>query len=60
MSCNHEKVRCTDGIYYCLLCGTRINFSPIEEEIPAQKENAPQASKTAAKRKGKKEAQENG
>lgn len=57
MSCNHEKVRCTDGIFYCLLCGARINYPPKAEETPEQKEKPAEAKKTASKRKTKKEAE---
>ena len=55
MECKHERIRCTDGIFYCLTCGQRINYPPAEEETP-QAENKPE--KTAVKgvkRKGKKE-----
>ena len=56
MSCNHERVRCTDGIYYCLLCGARIDFKPALEEIPTAAEKPAETKIKPAKRKGKKEA----
>lgn len=38
MDCTHDKVRCTDGIFYCLLCGQRIDYPPMNEgeEKPAE------------------------
>ena len=24
MDCNHEQVRCTNNVFYCLKCGARI------------------------------------
>lgn len=57
MSCNHEKVRCTDGIFYCLLCGARIDYPPIEEEIPEAEEKPAETKIKPNKRKGKKEAE---
>ena len=53
MDCTHDKVRCTDGIFYCLLCGSRIDYPPKEEEIP-QAENKPaETAKKGVKRKKK-------
>lgn len=60
MSCTHEKVRCTDGIFYCLLCGARIDFKPAPEEIPTAAEKPAETKIKPNKRKGKKEAEDNG
>ena len=60
MPCTHEKVRCTDGVFYCLLCGARIDYPPIEEEIPEAKEKPAEGPQKPAKRKAKKEAESNG
>ncbi|MBR4236431.1 MAG: hypothetical protein IKR85_10300 [Clostridia bacterium] len=58
MACNHDKVRCTDGIFYCLLCGQRIDYPPADEEMH-QAENKPEKKAVkAVKRKGKKEGYE--
>ena len=56
MACTHEKVRCTDGIYYCLVCGHRIDVTPAVGQTP-EAENKPQETAVkAVKRKAKKEA----
>lgn len=50
MTCDHERLRCTDGVYYCLDCGARV-------DPPAPPEAATGATSAAterAKRKGKK------
>ena len=60
MSCKHERVRCTDGVFYCLLCGHKIDYPPMAEEMPAEEEKPVQAAKKPAKRKTKKEAEDNG
>lgn len=60
MPCTHEKVRCTDGIFYCLLCGARIDYPPKQEEIPEAEEKPAEAKIKASKRKTKKEAENNG
>lgn len=51
MPCNHEKVRCTDGVFYCLLCGARIDYPPKAEEIPEEEKKPAQAAKKPARRK---------
>lgn len=57
MSCKHERVRCTDGVFYCLLCGRKIDYPPMAEEMPAGEKKPAEAKTKASKRKGKKEAQ---
>lgn len=56
MECKHEKVRCTNGIFYCLLCGAQIDYPPKDEEMPAAKEKAAEKPLKGSKRKAGKEA----
>ena len=40
MSCSHEKLRCTNNRFFCLICGQEIQKKPQEkpeEEKPARK-----------------------
>jgi hypothetical protein len=36
MGCNHEKVRCTDNRFFCLICGQEIQRKAKPEEIPQE------------------------
>ena len=57
MACDHEKVRCTDGIFYCLTCGQRIDYPPKEEPTPQAEEKPVKEAVKASRRKPKKEAE---
>ena len=57
MACNHDKVRCTDGIFYCLTCGQRIDYPPMEEATPQAEEKPVKEAVKAPRRKPKKEAE---
>ena len=39
MGCNHEKLRCTDNHFFCLICGQEVQKKPkqTEEEKPVKK-----------------------
>lgn len=53
MGCNHNELRCTDGRFFCLICGQEIQrpkAEPKAEEIPPEAEK-PKAVKKAAKKK---------
>jgi hypothetical protein len=50
MACNHDRIRCTDNVFYCLVCGAKVEM-PVREEKPVE------AKKTAVKRKSKKEGE---
>ena len=54
MNCNHERLRCTDNVFYCLKCGARV-ASPYQadNDTPAAEKPA-EAPKRPAKRKTKK------
>lgn len=46
MGCKHEVIKCVNCVYFCDLCGARLT----EDQIPTQKENAPEAKKPVKKR----------
>ena len=50
MSCTHERIRCTDNVYYCITCGAEL---PAPDRV---KETA-EGQKKTAKRRTKKEAE---
>lgn len=56
MPCIHEHLRCTDGVFYCLLCGAKIDYPPKAEETSEREEKPTETKIKPAKRKGKKEA----
>ena len=57
MDCKHERVRCTNNHFFCLLCGAELPQVSMNEEIPAEKENASEAAKKPVKRRAKKGAE---
>lgn len=50
MACNHDRIKCTDNVFYCAVCGERV-------EMPAQEEKPAEAKKTPVKRKRKENAE---
>ena len=46
MECRHERIKCTDNVFYCAVCGAKVEM-PTREEKPAE------AKKTPVKRKRK-------
>ena len=46
MECRHDRIKCTDNVFYCAVCGARI-------EQPAQEEKPTEAKKTPVKRRKK-------
>lgn len=52
MSCTHERIRCTNNVYYCITCGAALPAPDRAEEAkPAE------GQKKTAKRRTKKEAE---
>lgn len=49
MACNHDRIKCTDNVFYCAVCGAVVE--PVREEKPVG------AKKTPVKRKSKKEGE---
>ena len=41
MACDHKHLRCTNGVFYCLDCGAKVDAPqverPDEEKKPAKK-----------------------
>ena len=33
MACNHERIKCTDNVFYCAVCGAVVEM-PMREEKP--------------------------
>lgn len=56
MNCRHERIRCTDNRFFCLICGEELHQTDMAEEIPEEKQDAPEEAKKPVKRKAKKEA----
>lgn len=54
MTCKHERLRCTNNIFFCLVCGALVAPPVTVEEIIAEKEKPADAPKKAVKRKVKK------
>ena len=50
MACNHDRIRCTDNVFYCAVCGAKV-------EQPTRKEKPVEVKKTPVKRKAKKEGE---
>ena len=50
MGCNHDRIKCTDNVFYCAICGAHVE-QPVQEEKPAE------AKKTPVKRKRKENAE---
>lgn len=57
MECNHERLRCTNNVYYCLSCGAVVPFAPAPDQREGKKEKLAEAPKKAVKRKARKEAE---
>lgn len=55
MACNHEKMRCTNNRFYCVLCGQELPNPYQVDKHPSEKENASEAAKKPVKRGRKKE-----
>lgn len=53
MECRHERLRCTNNVYYCLSCGAVVPFDPVLDKREGEKEKPAEAPKKPAKRKPK-------
>lgn len=56
MICSHEKLRCTNNVFYCLTCGARVP-DPHAGKAPEQAKATQEEPKKTGKRKAKKEEQ---
>lgn len=52
MACEHNAIRCTNGVFYCLLCGMKID--PLKDEKLVETEN--KAATDTPKKRAKKGA----
>lgn len=37
MDCKHERLRCTNNQFFCLICGAKIDKPPEPEKKPAKR-----------------------
>ena len=54
MTCNHEQLRCTDNVFFCVLCGAQVAPPGEGGQEPTPEEKPAEAPKRAAKRTTKK------
>lgn len=40
MVCNHDRIRCTDNVFYCAVCGAKVE-QPVKEEKPTEGKKTP-------------------
>ena len=52
MACNHDRIRCTDNVFYCAVCGAKV-----EMQMPTREEKPVECKKTPVKRKRKENAE---
>lgn len=57
MACEHKRLRCTDNVFYCALCGAVV---PDPYKDKGAEEKPAEARKTGVKRKARKESKEDG
>ena len=57
MSCNHEQIRCTNNVFFCLKCGAEVP-SPFGAGKPSPETEKPtEAPKKAVNRTAKKRSE---
>lgn len=54
MKCTHSRLRCTNNVFYCLVCGAEV---PNPYKHKGGETKPVEAKKTASKRKPKKESE---
>ena len=57
MPCNHDRYKCTDNRFFCLICGAEIADPFAVKEDTDRAAKPAEATKKAVKRKTKKEAE---
>ena len=55
MACEHKRLRCTDGIFYCLDCGARVD-APKAPEAAREGKTAATEAQEPKKRRARKGA----
>lgn len=53
MGCNHEKLRCTNNRFFCLICGQEIQMPKAEPQ--AEEKEPEKAVKKTTRKKAEKE-----
>ena len=54
MACEHKEIRCTNGVFFCLLCGAELPPKGQVEEEHREEEQTAETPKKPVKRRGKK------
>jgi hypothetical protein len=54
MKCEHKRLRCTNNVFYCLVCGALVASPVTMEEMIEEKEKPAEAPKKFGKRKAAK------
>lgn len=54
MACEHKRLRCTDGVFYCLDCGAKVD-PPAAENAAGPKAAATEQPKRRTKKGAKNE-----
>lgn len=57
MDCKHDRYKCTDNRFFCLICGAEIADPFAVKQPAAEAEKPAEATKKAVKRKARKEAE---
>ena len=57
MACNHDRYKCTDNRFFCLICGAEIADPFAVKEDTDRAAKPAEAQKKPVKRKAKKEAE---
>ena len=57
MICSHEKLRCTNNVFYCLACGARVPDPQAGRQSHEHAKSSQEEPKKAGKRKARKEEQ---
>lgn len=54
MSCTHERLRCTDNRFFCLICGQEVSGEVLTGKSSSEPEKPPEVAKKPRKRNAKK------
>lgn len=52
MGCQHKRLRCTNGVFYCLDCGAKIDPPKPGKTVAVAKETASERPKRRTAKKG--------
>lgn len=53
MNCKHERLKCTDNRFFCLVCGAEVASPHEADKQEGQEERPAETQKTGRKRKAK-------